>query len=158
VKVAAGLAEVATGEATLTDAIETLRVAHNRYVSVLTPGVEDVDGPTLARSERVRQLFKELRERFDLVVIDGPPLLQVAYASTLATMADSAICVVEHGSQMRELDEVAARLEVVETPVLGYLYSHAPLSRQMMMSEGSPVRPAPHVAAQTGSSSRGVKA
>jgi Mrp family chromosome partitioning ATPase len=158
VKVGAGLADVATGKATIADAIKTLRVANNRYVSVLTPGVEDVDGPTFARSEGVRQLFKDLRERFDLVVIDGPPLLQVAYASTLATMADSAICVVEHGSPVRELDEVAARLEVVETPVLGYLYSHAPLSRQMMMSEGSPARPASHVAVQANSSRREVKA
>ncbi|CAN5827925.1 N/A [soil metagenome] len=158
VKVIAGLAEVAAGTATLSEAIKTFRVANNRYVSVLTGGLEDVDGPTFVRSERVRQLFKDLRERFDLVIIDGPPLLQVAYASTLATMADSTIVVVKHGSPTQQLDEVAARLEVVETPVLGYLYSHAPLSRQMMMSEGSAARHAPDDAQQAHPSESGVKA
>ncbi len=49
--------------------------------------------PSLLRSERLRQLFANARTYYDLVIIDGPPLLATADSLLLAGHADQAILI-----------------------------------------------------------------
>src|SRR5690606_6883338 len=79
----------------------------------------------------------DLGAQYDVVFIDGPPFLQVAYASTLARLAEGLVVVVEHQSSYPALAEVHDRLELVNTPVLGYVYNRSPLRREMTATEGS---------------------
>ena len=89
------------------------------------------------RSSGARELFKNVVQSYDLVFVDAPPLLQVAYSSTLAAYADTLMVVVGHGSPARELDELTARLELIGTTVAGYLYNKSPLRAEMTATEGS---------------------
>jgi len=61
----------------------------------LIPAGEIADQPSeLLDSARFDRLLVELRERFDLIVLDSPPALAVTDASILASKSDAAIVVV----------------------------------------------------------------
>jgi succinoglycan biosynthesis transport protein ExoP len=51
----------------------------------------------LLQSDRMRDLLRELRERFDVIVIDAPPVLPVVDARVLSEMADLTVQIVRFG-------------------------------------------------------------
>ncbi len=56
----------------------------------------DADNPAeLLEQPQFRSLLQELSNRFDLVVLDSPPVLSVSDARLLARMSDSTVYVVE---------------------------------------------------------------
>jgi Mrp family chromosome partitioning ATPase len=122
-----------------------------------------VEAASFYQSVLTREFFAHLPMLYDLVLIDCPPLLQVAYASTLAAYAEAAVVLVEHDSPMKQLAAVADRLDLVGTPTLGYIYTRAPLRREMTSGIGSmanklgtpQVVPAPSVWARLRSVGRG---
>lgn len=64
-------------------------------------------GPTppnpaeLLSSPRMADVLQQLRERFDHIVVDSPPLLMVTDATILSTLADGVVLVVESGVTVR---------------------------------------------------------
>ncbi len=88
-------------------------------------------GLEMLASEQGEGLLEKLRADYDLVLIDAPPLLTVAYTSTLLGHVDGVIAVVPHGSPVVRYEEVRDRVELNRAPLLGYLYNLAPLSREM---------------------------
>ena len=88
-------------------------------------------GLEMLASDQGEGLLEKLRGDYDLVLIDAPPLLTVAYTSTLLGRVDGVIAVVPHGSPVARYEEVRDRVELTRTPLLGYLYNLAPLSREM---------------------------
>ncbi|NND14169.1 MAG: AAA family ATPase [Acidimicrobiia bacterium] len=132
-----GITEVVAGHVTLDQAIQEVVVTDNRSLYVLWRGRQPVEASTFFRSEETQRFFQEVRDQFDLVLIDGPPLLQVAYASTLVRYVDGVAVIVPHNSRVGELEEVADRLHFIETPAIGYIYTKAPLRAEMTASDGS---------------------
>ena len=63
---------------------------------------------------------------YDFVFIDVPPLLQIAYAGTIASQAGTALVVVRHGGRVAEIEEEKDRLDLSSTAVAGYVYNRAP--------------------------------
>jgi len=61
----------------------------------------------LFASQEIRSLLRSLRENYDCVVIDSPPLLAVTEARLLASMADKILFVVQWGNTSRELAQSA---------------------------------------------------
>jgi receptor protein-tyrosine kinase len=58
-----------------------------------------------------QDLIKRLRQSYDTVIIDAPPLLPVADASVLSTLADGVILVIRHGRTTRDqVSEALTRL------------------------------------------------
>jgi polysaccharide biosynthesis transport protein len=60
--------------------------------------------------ERLPRLLRQLRESYDCVFIDSPPLLAVAEARLLAAMVDKVLFVVKWGSTRREVGRDASSL------------------------------------------------
>ncbi|MCG8455683.1 MAG: CpsD/CapB family tyrosine-protein kinase, partial [Holophagales bacterium] len=56
----------------------------------------------LLASDRMRELLSILRTRFDFILIDTPPVLPVADAIILGTMADGVVVCARAGVLMRE--------------------------------------------------------
>jgi capsular exopolysaccharide synthesis family protein len=69
-----------------------------------------VDPLALLAGERMRTMLGELRETYDCILIDSPPLLGIAETQLLASMADKVILVVKWGSTRRELVQKALEL------------------------------------------------
>ena len=75
---------------------------------------ELLDGP------RAREIFTALRENFDLVLVDSPPVLPVTDALVLSKYADGTLLVVAAGQTRRgELQRAAERFAQAKSPVVG---------------------------------------
>jgi Mrp family chromosome partitioning ATPase len=133
----AGITEVVAGIVPLEQAVRQIVVTDDRSLFLLWRGRQPVEAANFFRTEDTQRFFAEVKEQFDLVIIDGPPLLQVAYASTLVRYVDAVVAIVAHNSRVGELEEVADRLHFIETPAIGYIYTKAPLRAEMTASEGS---------------------
>ena len=55
----------------------------------------------------------------------------------MAGYADMLLVIVGHGTAASELDGLTARLNLIGTPVAGYLYNKSPLRSEMTATEGS---------------------
>ncbi len=74
----------------------------------------------LLSSSRMDAFLKEVREYFDIILIDGPPLLPVADSIILSTKVDGLILVYKVGKTPRNSLRLAKeRLETVHANVLG---------------------------------------
>lgn len=132
-----GLTDVVSGGLSLEDAVATLDIGASAELFLLSRGRQPVAAGDLVKSPEVGLLFQTVSEMFDLVFVDAPPLLQVAYASTLASYGDAALIIVEHGGSVAQLREARTRIDLIGVPLLGYVYNRSPLRREMTASEGS---------------------
>jgi polysaccharide biosynthesis transport protein len=74
----------------------------------------------LLSTGRIRKIVGEVRDAFDLVVIDGPPSLGLADAPLLAAAAGSTLFVIESAkTRTRAAVEALNRLEATGTRILG---------------------------------------
>jgi Mrp family chromosome partitioning ATPase len=134
-----GLTEVVELDATLEGAIQEVPFGDSRSLDLLGRGSRPTIAANLLSSAEAGAVFEEAKTTHDLLFVDAPPVLQVAYATTLANHVDALVVVVSHGSPMRELEELVDRLKLIDTPVIGYLYNRSPLRREMKASVGSMV-------------------
>ncbi|MEP3274893.1 MAG: AAA family ATPase [Stappiaceae bacterium] len=91
------------------------------------PGVDVICATTklqqrssLLASDRLLELFKELRRDYDFVVVDTPPILVVNDASWAAPLTDIAITVVRWGETTENvLRDSVSRLNMDKVPLVG---------------------------------------
>ena len=89
-------------------------------LDVITSGAVPPNPAELLQSVTMKNILERLRARYDLVIVDAPPLLPVTDGALLSAQADGAILVVRHGKTTREQVAQAARhLEAVDAPLLG---------------------------------------
>jgi capsular exopolysaccharide synthesis family protein len=69
----------------------------------LPSGLLPADSAGILNSERMNELVAEAKSRFDLVLIDAPPILGVSDASVLVNIADLTMFVVQHRKLPRHL-------------------------------------------------------
>jgi tyrosine-protein kinase Etk/Wzc len=103
----------------------------------MSRGTAPVNAPEFFRSGAVGTFLTDIGNEYDLVLIDCPPLLHVAYASLLAKYADATLVVIPHRSSTVTAEDVRNRLDLIDVHVAGYVYNRAPLRPQSVGSEGS---------------------
>jgi capsular exopolysaccharide synthesis family protein len=109
-----GLAEVLRGEVQISQAA---RQAWSENLWILPTAHDPEAGDLLAR--RFTDVLEEARERFDVVMIDTPPLLSTDDARTLATMAKGILLVVTRGTMARAVTESVLAIEALQAPLMG---------------------------------------
>jgi Mrp family chromosome partitioning ATPase len=72
-------------------------------------------------SERVSSVLEDLSNRFDLVLVDAPPLLAVGDVMTLSTKVDAIVVVTHLGIHRRQLHELARQLQNCKASILGFV-------------------------------------
>lgn len=101
-----GLCDVVAGRAPLGGCL--WRFGDDELYVLPAGSVPDDLGDTLY-DPRLGQLLAELRERFDFVIVDAPPVLPLADVPTLCLHTDGAVMVVRANATAREL--VAAAID-----------------------------------------------
>jgi succinoglycan biosynthesis transport protein ExoP len=87
---------------------------------VLPSGNSRHHASSLLHSPRLAELLKLARERFDTVVVDTPPMVNIADSRVVARFADALILIVRSGVTTRDAAQLAkARFAEDGTPVLG---------------------------------------
>jgi polysaccharide biosynthesis transport protein len=82
---------------------DVLMFQKNLKLTVMPAGSKTLNPPDVLGSERMRLLVSHLKESFDYVVIDTPPVGPVIDPIIVAGLADRTIFVVQWGSTPREL-------------------------------------------------------
>lgn len=95
----------------------------------LPSGLLPADSAGILNSQRMSDLIEDVKSRFDLVLIDSPPILGVSDASVLANEADMTIIVVQHRKLPRQmLMRVKQAIENVGGNVLGVVLNNVDVS------------------------------
>jgi capsular exopolysaccharide synthesis family protein len=74
-----------------------------KHLTVIPAGSKTLNPPDLLNSERMRLLVSRLKETFDYIVIDTPPVGPVVDPTIVAGLADKTIFVAQWGTTPREL-------------------------------------------------------
>ncbi|MDD6794036.1 MAG: CpsD/CapB family tyrosine-protein kinase, partial [Clostridiaceae bacterium] len=111
-----GLSDVLIGKEKVEEAI----YSYSNTLSVLTSGKLPPNPSEMLGSKAMERLLKELRERYDIIVIDSAPLSAVTDAQILSTKADGTVLVVRAEKTKKESAQHAKELlEKVGTNILG---------------------------------------
>ena len=132
-----GLTDVVERGVPFSDVVHRVPLKEGTTLDLVARGTVAITAPDFFRSSGVGAFFEAVKEEYDLVVIDSPPLLHVAYTSALVRYADRALVVVSHNGNVTPVEELADRLAFLETEVMGYVYNQAPLRDDMTRSGGS---------------------
>ncbi len=151
---AVGLTNVLAEQTALEDA---LQLWGPDGLTVLTSGSIPPNPSELLSSPRMTDLLSLLRESFDVVVMDSPPLLPVTDAAVLSAEADGLVLVVRHGRTKRPQILASVRaLRAVDARVLGVVVNMKPLRRADRQTYGvyagapAPAQPVPTTPVDSG--------
>jgi non-specific protein-tyrosine kinase len=121
---AVGLTDVLIGAVALDDALQSW---HGGQLWVLPSGSLPLNPSELLNSQRAADLIVELESRFDLVLVDTPPVLPVTDATVLSAAVSATALVVRNGRTRREqVRAAAAALQAVDTRVSGVILNRTP--------------------------------
>lgn len=132
-----GLIDVVEAGVPFEEAITKVPIGSELSFSLMCRGNRPAIAANLLSSKEAAGVFDKAKNDYDVVFVDAPPLLQVAYASTIANHVDALVVIVSHGSNVRELEELVNRLKLIDTPVIGYVYNRSPLRKAMTAVDGS---------------------
>ncbi len=94
-----GFTSVLVGEVSLDEAL--VEVGGIGGLSLLSAGPLPPNPAELLSSPSAEEIIMELKDRFDVVLIDSPPILRVTDAAVISTMADTSLLVVRAGLTTR---------------------------------------------------------
>ncbi|MFW2403881.1 MAG: GumC family protein [Gammaproteobacteria bacterium] len=116
-----GLTDYLIGEATLD---EILVERDWSGLTLLPAGMPNPNAPNLFESQKMRDLIAELEDRFDLVVIDSPPVMAAADARILCRMTDATVAIVRWEETRRTIAcNTLAQLQSADAKLAGVLIS-----------------------------------
>ncbi|MEA2000277.1 MAG: hypothetical protein U9N84_00090, partial [Actinomycetota bacterium] len=106
-------------------------------LDLISRGERPTNAPDFFSLPATRAFMAKVSHLYDIVLVDCPPMLHIAYASILAQYVDRIIVVTQHGGSVTRLEDMAQRLDLIGTPLAGYVYNGAPLRYEMTLTEGS---------------------
>jgi polysaccharide biosynthesis transport protein len=119
-----GLSEYLAGRANLNTIVQP-QVAPG--LDVISSGDTSGAAIGLLQAARLRDLMTALRERYDRILLDAPPIIGVSDASVLAGVADGILLVIQHRRNPQSM--VLRAQQVVgttKTPLIGAILNQVP--------------------------------
>ncbi len=99
-------------------------IQFSERLTLLTAGRPDADPMSVLSGSRMRRILDEAKERFDLVIVDTPPVTLLTDAHLLATLVDVVVVVVRAG--VTPLPSIKKAVDAVgKDRVLGIVMNHA---------------------------------
>ena len=112
-----GISNVVANQCTLADALVRFK---NVQFTLLPVGPLPPNPSEMLATPAVEALFKGLREYYDYVIVDTPPVSVVTDAAVMCRFADGAILVVRHGVTTTQGAQLSKKnLEAVHAHILG---------------------------------------
>jgi Mrp family chromosome partitioning ATPase/uncharacterized protein involved in exopolysaccharide biosynthesis len=94
-------------------------------LDALPVGVDARIGPETVRRADLDRIFDQLRDRYDIVIVDTGPLLGSLESTPVTAAADGVVLSVRRGRSRTRLDECVTRLENVGANCLGVILNCA---------------------------------
>lgn len=136
-----GLTNILAGTAELDDVLQR---HGDGALSILASGPLPPNPSQLLASAHMKSLMEELLVKNDFVLIDAPPVLPVADATSLAVVTDGVLLSVRYGSTRKDLvRRTAAALEQVGARTLGVVLNVVPPRAEVSSGYGYRYDPSP---------------
>lgn len=119
-----GLSEVLAGKVRLQDAIQSYKPQNSskkiHHLDIITSGVTPPNPSELLESERLNKVLEALRQRYDYIIIDSAPLLNVSDTHVLTKKADVILFVLKSEfSKYEYLDYIEKFVKQNQLPSVG---------------------------------------
>jgi succinoglycan biosynthesis transport protein ExoP len=101
-----GLSNLLCGELS---ALQAVQYSHDAKLPFIARGTAPANPAELLAGEAMADFFDEVRTNYDVVIIDGPPVLGLADAPRLAAAADGTLFVMEAHCASKETGRMALR-------------------------------------------------
>jgi len=112
-----GLTEVLVGDVKVEDVIRHTGLFR---LDFLPAGTTPPNPAELLGSDRMHSLIDELRDRYDIILLDAPPVLAVTDATVLTSVADQVVWMLEVGAvSQKAARRVKEILSNVSAPLVG---------------------------------------
>jgi len=129
-----GLTNVLAGEIDLDHVLSTSEWSS---LTVIPAGMPTMHATNVLGSKRMKSLLDVLRDKFDLIVIDSPPLMAAADARILSRLSDATILVVRWGSTRRQAVKMSVKqLLAAGAPLAGGLLTMVNAKKHAQYSYG----------------------
>jgi succinoglycan biosynthesis transport protein ExoP len=120
-----GLSEVLRTEIDLADAIKP---TNNEGLYLLTAGVCSADAIHALATDQPHAIFEKLRDQFDFVVIDAPPVLGISDSLSIGQCIDGAILtVLRDHSEIRKVHKSVELLRSMGIRLIGAVVNGVPI-------------------------------
>jgi len=128
------LVDVLQGNASLADCLVDDPLTPARFL----PAGQIADAGQTIAYDQLEALVAQARTQFNLVVLDLPPVLQVAEARVIAAVSDGVVLLTRWKHTARQAIEFAITVLVRSgNPVLGLVLTEVPASSEVMMGSYS---------------------
>lgn len=118
-----GLSNYLIGEVGLDDVI----VKHSENLYLLTSGIIPPNPAEMLSSKKMKEFLDLMKEKFDTVIIDSPPVLAVTDAQILSTEVEGVLLVAASGQTEKEaLIRAKELLLKVKANILGVILTKVP--------------------------------
>jgi len=115
-----GLTNILVGKDTLESAVKKVHSLPN--LDILTCGILPPNPAELLGSVQMQELLADTKKKYEIVLIDTPPIIAVTDSSVLSTMVDGVILVVRSAhSKTEAVVHAIEQLNRVEAPMLGVI-------------------------------------
>jgi len=119
-----GFSTALSGRASLSEVLQKTRFPN---LMAITAGTIPPNPSELLGSQAAKRILSELREQFDYVIIDSPPLLAVTDGAILATSSDGVLIVGRFGVVRRDqLGHAVGTLREIGANLLGAVFTLTP--------------------------------
>jgi capsular exopolysaccharide synthesis family protein len=129
-----GLTNVLAGEV---DINNVLQASAWSSLKVIPAGMPTMHATNVLGSKKMAALLDVMRDKFDLIVIDSPPLMAAADARILSRLSDATILAVRWGSTRRQAVKMSVRqLLAAGAPLAGGLLTMVNAKKHAQYSYG----------------------
>ena len=112
-----GLSQYLSGQKTLEEAIYQTNIEN---LDVMFAGPYSPNPAELLEEELCGEMFRELREKYDYIIVDTPPMANLIDGAIVARHCDGAVMVIESGAISYRLEQkVKNQLEKTGCRILG---------------------------------------
>lgn len=112
-----GLSSVLSEAATLDDAIQKTEIPD---LEILTSGPIPPNPAELFSSDNLQSLLEEIKERYDVILVDSSPVLYVTDTLVLSNQCDSVVLVVRYGNtKLEDVADAKKLLDFGKAKVIG---------------------------------------
>lgn len=121
-----GLSHYLSGQAELSDVIYGTNVEN---MEIIFAGRAVPKPITLLDTDRFVNLIAEAKKKYDMIIVDTPPIMPVIDTAVIAPKCDGTLIVVKYGDTRRkDLIETKKQLEVSGAKLLGTVLNTVPLN------------------------------
>ncbi|WP_395648237.1 GumC family protein [Terricaulis sp.] len=122
-----GMLDLVNGKCTIDEVVMKDELSTADYIPLGAHSFEESD---IFGTAEAAQVIEDLRQRYDLVILDMPPAVPVSEAQIIAQLADACFLVVRWRKTSREATRLAyAALEAASVPVMGAVLNRVDLKR-----------------------------